>query len=231
MIKCIIVEDEVLAQQVIQSHLQKVDRFQLVGVCSNTKEAQVLLDNNEVDVMFLDIQLPGITGLSFLKMLQDPPLVVLTTAYAEYALESYDFNVVDYLLKPISLERFLKTINKIVDGKFLEEKPASTINNAEHIFIKSSSRFYKIDFSNIIYVEGMKDYVKIHTHDNMLVTHQTMQDMEQLLHPQKFMRIHKSYIVALNQIKSIFGNSIDVGKATLPIGINYKEKVMGFVGM
>lgn len=231
MIKCIIVEDEMLAQQVIQSHLQKVERFQLVGICNNAKEAQELLRKQEVDVMFLDIQMPGMTGLGLLKTLQDPPLVILTTAYADYALESYDFNVVDYLLKPISFERFSKALNKIADGKFLEEKPATGSNNNEHIFIKSSSRFFKVDFTNIIYVEGMKDYVKIHTHENMLVTHQTMQEMEQLLPPCKFMRIHKSYIIALSHVKSIFGNSIDIGKATLPIGVNYKEKVMSFVGI
>ena len=232
MIRCIIVEDEVLAQQVIQSHLQKAERFQLVGVCSNAKEAQQLLSTQEVDVMFLDIQLPGITGLGLLRTLQDPPLVVLTTAYADYALESYDHNVVDYLLKPISFERFSKALNKIVDGKFLDDRQPTIINkHNEHIFIKSSSRFYKVDFNNIIYVEGMKDYVKIHTHENMLVTHQTMQEMEQLLPAGKFMRIHKSYIIALNHVKSIFGNSIDIGKATLPIGVNYKEKVMGFIGM
>ena len=121
MIKCIIVEDEVLAQNVIQSHLQKVDRFELVGVCNNAMEAKEVLNKQEVDLIFLDIQLPGMTGLNFLRSLANPPLVVLTTAYAEYALESYEFNVIDYLLKPISFERFSKTVNKIVDGRLFTQ--------------------------------------------------------------------------------------------------------------
>ncbi|QEC69805.1 response regulator transcription factor [Panacibacter ginsenosidivorans] len=230
MIKCIIVEDEVLAQQVIQSHLQKAERFELVGVCNNAMEAQALLNKYEVDLMFLDIQLPGMTGLNFLRSLNNPPLVVLTTAYAEYALESYEFNVIDYLLKPISFDRFSKTISKIVDGKFvLQNKTESGDVTGDHIFIKSNSKFFKIDFPDIIYIEGMKDYLKIHTQENILVTHQTMQEMEQLLPSKQFIRVHKSYIIAVAHIKSIYGNSIEMGKATIPIGISYKEKVMNLI--
>jgi DNA-binding LytR/AlgR family response regulator len=150
-----------LAQQVIQSHLQKAERFELIGVCSNAMEAQELLNKHEVDLMFLDIQLPGMTGLNFLRSLTNPPLVVVTTAYAEYALESYEFNVIDYLLKPISFDRFSKTINKIVDGKFLLQNKAENGDvTGDHIFIKSNSKFFKIDFPDIIYIEGMKDYLE-----------------------------------------------------------------------
>jgi DNA-binding LytR/AlgR family response regulator len=220
----------VLAQQVIQSHLQKSDRFELVGVCNNAMEARELLNKHEVDLMFLDIQLPGMTGLHFLRSLTNPPLVVLTTAYAEYALESYEFNVIDYLLKPISFDRFSKTINKIVDGKFvLQNKTENGNVTGDHIFIKSNSKFFKIDFPDIIYIEGMKDYLKIHTQENILVTHQTMQEMEQLLPSKQFIRVHKSYIIAVPHIKSIYGNSIEMGKATIPIGISYKEKVMNLI--
>jgi DNA-binding LytR/AlgR family response regulator len=230
LIKCIIVEDELLAQQVIQSHLQKAERFELVGICGNAAEAQELLGKQDVDLMFLDIQLPGMTGLNFLRSLANPPLVVLTTAYAEYALESYEFNIVDYLLKPISFERFSKTISKIVDGKLLlQSKPEENNTPGDHIFIKSNSKFFKINFPDIIYIEGMRDYLKIHTHENTLVTHQTMQEMEQLLPAKQFIRIHKSYIVAIAHIQSIYGNTVEMGKAAIPVGINYREKVMGLI--
>jgi DNA-binding LytR/AlgR family response regulator len=229
-IKCIIVEDETLAQNVLQSHLQKLDRFELVAVCNNALEARAVLNSQDIDLMFLDIQLPGMTGLHFLRTLQNPPLVVLTTAYSEYAVESYEFNVIDYLLKPISFERFCKAVNKIVDGKLLthtsKEKSSPP---TDHIFIKSNSKFIKVNFSEIIYIEGMKDYLKIHTRDYKLVTLQTMNDMEKILPVKQFIRVHKSYIVAVNHIKSIFGNSIELGNETLPIGISYKDKVMELI--
>jgi len=228
LIKCIIVEDEVLAQNVIQSHLQKVDRFELVGICNNALEAKEILNKQEVDLIFLDIQLPGMTGLNFLRSLTNPPLVVLTTAYAEYALESYEFNVIDYLLKPISFERFLKTVDKIVEGRLFTSKEKDYFSN-DHIFIKSNSKFFKVNFSEVIFIESMKDYLKIHTAEYKLVTHQTMNDMEKILPAKQFIRVHKSYIVAIARIKSIYGNSIEMEKATIPIGINYKEKVMNLI--
>lgn len=230
MIKCIIVEDEVLAQQVIQSHLQKTDQFELVAICNNALEAADALNNQEVDLIFLDIQLPGMTGLNFLRTLEDPPLVVLTTAYTEYALESYEFNVIDYLLKPISFERFSKMVNKIKEGRLFSHEPKEKSNvPTDHIFIKSNSKFFKVNFSEIMYIEGMKDYLKIFTPEYKLITHQTMSDMERLLPPGKFIRVHKSYIVAIPFIKSIYGNAIEVDKATIPIGGSYKEKVMQLV--
>lgn len=232
MIKCIIVEDEILAQQVIKSHLEKIDSFKLVGTCGNTTEAAALLQQQEVDIVFLDIQLPGTTGLNFLRTLQNPPLVVLTTAYAEYAIESYEFNVIDYLLKPISFDRFNKAIQKIMDGRLypLDMKEEEQGPERDHIFIKSNSKFFKVNFSEIVYVQSMKDYLKIHTTDYNLVTHQTMSDMEKLLPTKQFMRVHKSYLVSIAYIKSIYGNAIEVDKVTIPIGNSYKDDVMGLVG-
>ena len=221
-----IVEDEMLAQQVIQNHLQKVDRCELVAICNNALEARDVLNKQDVDLVFLDIQLQGMTGLHFLRSLSNPPLVVLTTAYAEYAVESYEFNVIDYLLKPVSFERFCKTIDKIVDGGlFAEVRKEKDTVPADHIFVKSNSKFFKVNFSEIMYVEGMKDYLKIHTAEYRLVTHQTMNDMERILPDKQFIRVHKSYIIALAHIKTIFGNSIEIDRATIPIGITYKDKV------
>jgi len=231
LIRCIIIEDERLAQDVIKSHLQKAaDRFSLVGVYRNAPEARDALEKEEVDLIFLDIQLPGMTGLNFLRSLTNPPLVVFTTAYPEYALESYEFNVIDYLLKPVSFERFSKTIDKIIDGKIFRT-PANEIQPfyREHIFIRSNSKFFRISFADIIYVQGMKDYLKIHTAEHVIITHQTMGEMESILPADKFIRIHKSYIVAFAHIKAVFGNSVEMEKALLPIGLVYKERIMGFI--
>ena len=230
MIRCIIIEDEPLAQDVIKNHLQQSGRFNLVGTYRNALEAKEAIANEEIDLIFLDIQLPGMTGLNFLRSLINPPLVVFTTSYPEYALESYEFNVIDYLLKPISYERFSKTIDKIIDGKIFktaagEIKPI----NREYIFIRSNGKFFRISFSDIIYIEGMKDYLKIHTADHTIITHQTMGEMENILPPGQFIRIQKSYIVSTARIKAVSGNSVDMGRALLPIGLNYKEKFMLFI--
>jgi DNA-binding LytR/AlgR family response regulator len=230
LIKCIIIEDERLAQDVIKNHLQRSGRFNLAGTYRNAPEAKEALEKEAVDLIFLDIQLPGMTGLNFLRSLSNPPLVVFTTSYPEYALESYEFNVIDYLLKPVSYERFSKTIDKIIDGKIFKT-PYGEIKPAyrDHIFIRSDGKFFRISFSDIIYIEGMKDYLKIHTPDHVIITHQTMGDMENILPTNQFIRIHKSYIVAIAHIKAVFGNSVDMAKAQLPIGLNYKERIMSFV--
>jgi len=197
-----------------------------VALCNNIPEAADALNRHQVDLMFLDIQLPGITGISFLRSLPGPmPLVIFTTAYTEYAVEAYELNVIDYLLKPISLERFSKAIDKVVN---LKSSPRETVDN-EHMFVRSDGKFFKINFSDIRYVEGMKDYLKIHTSDHTFITHQTMGEMEKILPSSQFMRVHKSYLIAISHIKSIYGNTIDTGRITLPIGVNYKEKVMNFV--
>lgn len=230
MIKCIIVEDEKLARDVIISHLSKTPELELIGVCANSFEAAAILRKKEVDLVFLDIQLPGITGLNFLRMLKDPPLVIITTAYAEYALESYEFNVMDYLLKPISPERFKKAVEKLLNGRLYSfesgEKPPGV---RDYIFIKSSNKFFRVNFSEIIYIQGMKDYLKIFTPEYKLVTHQTMGDMEQLLPSSKFLRVHKSYIVGLGHIKTANATNVEMHEVNIPVGISYKDKLMGFI--
>jgi DNA-binding LytR/AlgR family response regulator len=230
LIKCIIVEDEVLAQEVIQRHMQRIDNLELVGVYRTAPEAVNILQSGNVDLMFLDIRLPGMTGLHFLQSLLSPPLVILTTAYAEYAVESYELNVMDYLLKPISFERFSKAVQKIADGRlFTQVSKEDALPAAEHIFIRSNSKFFKVNFAEIIYIEGMKDYLKIHTPAYTLITHQTMNDIEKQLPVRKFMRVHKSYIISFEHIKSIYGNTVELGKASIPIGISYKENIMSIV--
>ena len=231
MLKCIIIEDEVLAQDVIKSHLERVGTLELAGVYRNAPEAAAALKAGDIDIMFLDIRLPGMSGLQFLRGLKDPPLVVLTTAYSEYALESYEFNVIDYLLKPISFERFSKAVNKILDGRlFTAAAKEAYLYSDDHIFVRSNSKFFRVNFSEIIYIQGMRDYLKIYTPDYALVTHQTMNELEKTLPGRHFIRVHKSYIISLKHIRSIYGNTIELGKATIPIGVNYKESVMNMIG-
>lgn len=227
MIRCIIIEDERLAQDVIKNHLQQTPRFSLVGTFRTAPEAMDIIEKEEVDLIFLDIQLPGMTGIHFLRSLPNPPLVVFTTAYPEYALESYEFNVIDYLLKPVSFERFSKTVDKIMDGKIFKTLATESKSfSQDHLFIRSNSKFFRVGFADIVYIEGMKDYLKIHTAEHVIITHQTMTEMENMLPVRQFIRIHKSYIVAFAKITSVYGNSVEMQKILLPIGLSYKEKLM-----
>lgn len=231
MLKCIIVEDEVLAQDVLKSHLARLGSLELAGTYRNALEAEAALSSREIDIMFLDIRLPGMTGLQFLSGLKESPLVVLTTAYAEYALESYEFNVIDYLLKPISFERFSRAVGKILDNRlFSAAAKEGDLFSDDHIFIRSNSKFFRVNFSEILFIEGSRDYLKVHTPDYSLITHQTMNDLEKSLPSRQFIRVHKSYIVALRHIRSIYGNSIELGKITIPIGVSYKDSVMHLIG-
>jgi DNA-binding LytR/AlgR family response regulator len=230
MIKCLIVDDELLARQVIENYVQKTAGLELVAQCGNAQEASEILKTREVDLIFLDIQLPGMTGLHFLGTLQSPPLVILTTAFAEYALESYEFSVIDYLLKPISYERFTKAIEKILRGRLFslhatQHEQAPT----DHIFIKSGNKFFRVNFSEIIFIEAMKDYLKIQTAEYRLVTLQTMNEMEKMLPSNQFLRVHKSYIVSISHIRSVYGGTIELDKMTIPIGLNYKNSVMSLI--
>ncbi len=215
----------------MKSHLARLGSLELAGTYRNALEAEAALSSREIDIMFLDIRLPGMTGLQFLSGLKESPLVVLTTAYAEYALESYEFNVIDYLLKPISFERFSRAVGKILDNRlFSAAAKEGDLFSDDHIFIRSNSKFFRVNFSEILFIEGSRDYLKVHTPDYSLITHQTMNDLEKSLPSRQFIRVHKSYIVALRHIRSIYGNSIELGKTTIPIGVSYKDSVMHLIG-
>lgn len=225
MIRCMIIEDEMLAQQVIKNHLAHAEGLELIAICHDALEATEVLSRESIDLIFLDIELPGMTGLNFLRNLQDPPLVIMTTAYSEYALESYEFNVVDYLLKPISLDRFKKAVNKLQNGRSYPALTARKEETTEHLFIKSGSKYFRITLADIIYIQSMKDYLKIYTNEHRLIIHQTMTEMERLLPSKAFVRVHKSYIVSLQHIRSISGNTIDMGLTHIPIGNIYKPNI------
>jgi DNA-binding LytR/AlgR family response regulator len=241
-LNCIIVDDEPLALSVLSAHIANIPSLHIVQQCNNAMEAFEALHKNKVDVLFLDINMPIVSGLSFLRSLKDPPAVILTTAYTEYAMDGYELDVVDYLLKPISLDRLQKAVAKVIArqtpigengvaeiSQSLSPNVGAAINaDKNYFFIKANGKLVKINFADIKYIEGMKDYLKIFTIGQTIVTHQTMKSMEETLPSALFMRVHKSYIIALNAIKSIDGNNIilDMERAEVPLGSSYKDALM-----
>lgn len=239
MLNCLIVDDEPLARKLLSDYVQKVPYLKLLRTCSDPMEALDFLRDNPVDLLFLDIQMPEITGLTLLKILQKKPWVILTTAYSEYALESYDLDVVDYLLKPITLERFLKAMEKInqrMQGIATQQLPSEQAlppvaaeAGPAYIFVKDGTKLVKVKLSEIMYVEGMKDYVAIHTPQQRIVTLQRLKAMEEQLPESQFIRIHNSYIVALEWLDSIHKEKVKVGSALLPISDSYRKSFKDFI--
>ncbi|MFC0186398.1 DNA-binding response regulator, LytR/AlgR family [Pseudarcicella hirudinis] len=238
---CLIVEDEPLARSLLEQYVQKVPYLQLVKACSNPLEGIEFLRNNTVDILFLDVQMPEITGITVLKILQKKPLVILTTAYSEYALEGYELDVLDYLLKPITFERFLKAVEKasqrlsqsvspvIVQEKIVKEISLSSEGTQPFIFVKDGTKLVKIRLNEIMFVEGLKDYVSIHTIQQKIVTLQTMKSLESQLPDSQFVRIHNSYIVALEWIDAIHKEKVQIGKEFLPISDTYRKSFKEFI--
>jgi two-component system, LytTR family, response regulator len=241
-ITCLIVEDEPLARNLLEQYVQKVPYLQLMKSCASPLVALEYLREHSVDVLFSDIQMPEITGITMLKILQKKPLVILTTAYSEYALEGYELDVVDYLLKPITLERFLKAVEKVnqrlagslpnqtaaVVEKTAYEKPTPTAAQP-FIFVKDGTKLVKIRLADILYVEGLKDYVAIHTHQQKIVSLQTMRALESQLPESQFIRIHNSYIVAFEAIDVIHKDKVQIGQTLLSVSDTYKKSFREFV--
>lgn len=223
---CLIIDDEILAQDVIEHYISRTDTLQLAGKCNNALQAFSLLSKQTVDLIFLDIQMPEISGLEFIRVLKNPPRIILTTAYTEYALDSYELNVVDYLLKPISFERFLKAVDKV--QALLQPQPAEAAGPAEQtFFVKSEGKLIRLDTAEILYVEGLRNYLLIHTATKKIIVHSTMSNMEEELASfRSFVRIHKSYLVNKNFIREISGNMVRIHQAELPIGGVYKTELL-----
>jgi DNA-binding LytR/AlgR family response regulator len=228
-LNCIIVDDEPLAQEVIERHLASMNDLVLVKKCSNALEAFEVLHTEPIDIMFLDISMPVISGIDFLRSLRKAPAVIITSAYPEFAVQGYELDVMDYLVKPVSFERFMKAVNKVIDRINVGTSPTTeTPARVDYMFVKSDQKLIKIKFNDIEYIEGMKDYVKIFIPERMIVTLHTMKFFEANL-PKEFLRIHKSYIINLDGIKSISGNEVEIRNQKLPIGSSYKENLMKVV--
>ena len=234
MINTIIVDDEPLALEILEAHIEKIDELNLVAKCNNAIEANSALQEHDVDLMFLDIQMPQLTGVEFLKSLSNPPIAIFTTAYAEYAVEGFDLEALDYLLKPISFERFLKAANKAMD-KFKNERTSDVkIDSSEDFFfVKSDKKMMKVFYRDILYIEGLKDYVIIRTETGRVITLQTMKSLVEKLPSDMFQRIHRSYILNLTKLKAIEGNMVELKEKgqnkMIPIGKNYRDDLLSIV--
>jgi len=223
MISCIIVDDEPLARELLAGYIEQLPNLGCVAVCQSALQAFTVLHEQQVDLMFLDIQMPGITGLNFLKSIKNPPKVIFTTAYMEHAVEAFELEAIDYLLKPITLERFIKAVQKVSPKKEEYAEAASKNSGNNYIFLKVDKRLVKIDHAEIIYIESLGDYIKVFTATQTYVTYLTMNKLEGLLPAHKFARIHRSFIINLDHIQYVEGNFIRVNNNDLPIGLTYKD--------
>ncbi len=226
---CLIVDDELLAQDVIEHYLSKIDFLTLKGKCSNAFQAFAKMSNEQIDVLFLDIKMPEMTGLEFIKSIKQVPKVILTTAFPDYALEGYELEIVDYLLKPISFERFVKAVNKLKSNLPSEQQVELPVLKNEDLFIKSDRRLIRISPQEILFIEGMKNYLMVYTNSEhkRIITHSTFINMEEELSLYAdFVRIHKSFLVNINHISMIEGNNIKIDSHVIPVGNMYKENFL-----
>lgn len=229
-IKCLVVDDEPLAIKLIENHISKIDALEVMATCNSALKAFEILNTQEIDLMFLDIKMPNITGIDFLKTLKNPPKTIFTTAYRDYAIESYDLEAVDYLLKPITFERFFKSINRLLRNNKESEITKKEAVQDDYIIVKSGSKYHKIIKLNILYIESLKDYIKIHTtYDKHIVSKYKIGDIEQKLKESHFLRVHRSYIINLNKINAFTINDIEVSSTEIPIGASYKDNVVSFL--
>lgn len=239
-INCLIVDDEPLALDVIAAYIDRIDGLELVGRCDNALNAFEALQNNQVDLLFLDIQMPKLDGIEFIKTLSNPPKVIFTTAYREYAIEAFNVDAVDYLLKPIPFARFLKSVSKAFqhfnpgssnDQKSASDSGSSEINTdmsmdeAKHIFVRADKKMVKIYLKDILYIESLKDYVIIHVPSKRIVTKQKISYLEEKLPEELFLRIHRSFLVSIPKIEAFSPNHVEISGKELPIGRSYKNVV------
>lgn len=221
-IKCVIIDDEALAINVIEDHLKNFEHVDVVATYTNPLKAFGLLEKEKIDVIFIDINMPQLSGFEFIENLSYKPLVIITTAYREYAVKSYELNVLDYLVKPIPFQRFLKTMNKVHQRIYLDNAvPDLNIQQEPHIFLKVSKKLIKVNLNDILYIESLKDYIKVITTIGDYVVHKSLTAISEELPQSNFLRVHRSYTISLNKIKSVEGNMVEIVGRKIPIGRNY----------
>lgn len=227
-LRCLLIDDEVAAHYVLQHYVEQVDRLTLAGSCYHALEAINFLHRQPVDLLFLDINMPQMNGLQMLETLTHPPKVILTTAHSEFALESYNYNVVDYLLKPIEFARFLKAVDKVVASQAEEETQRVSLPTPmpASFVIKVDGDWVRLAYDDLLYGQSWGNYVKLFTTEQVYVTALTMTELEQRLPTDQFIRIHKSYLVSLNKIRRLSGNEVFLGEALLPVGLTYRRELV-----
>lgn len=222
-ISCIITDDEPFARKGLQGYVEKINFLDLKATCEDALQLSNLLQEQPVDLLFLDIQMPHLTGIEFLRSIPNPPKVIFTTAYEQYAVQSFELDVLDYLLKPISYERFLKAAWKSKDYFDLKEQSGRL---KTYLFLKTDGKLEKVAFDEILFIEGMENYVSIYLEDKKVITHITLKSLFGKLPPGQFIQTHKSFIVAINKVDSIYGNTLNVQKYQIPVSRNYRETVL-----
>jgi DNA-binding LytR/AlgR family response regulator len=232
--KCIIVDDEPLAIEIMESYVNKVEQLKLEGTFRNAVSAFTFLQQHPVDLIFLDIQMPKLSGIDFLKTLKNPPKVIFTTAFRDYALDGFELEVADYLLKPIPFDRFLKAVAKVLHQTPAAQSSSSSAvkldPNDNYVYFKVDKKMIKVRMSEILYIESIKDYVKVKTGDKEIVTQQKISYLEESLPKENFLRIHRSFIVNREKIDAYSATDMEIGKFHIPIGRNYKTDVMKMLG-
>lgn len=231
MYRALIVDDEELARQLIASYLKRMPTIEVVGSCKNAVEALTILNRQPVDLLFLDIQMPGITGVEMIRTLVDPPAIILTTAYSEYALEGFELDVTDYLLKPFSFERFSRAINKAMVRLNNRNQPSPTIQaeSSNHLMVRADHKIHRIPYESILYIKSMQEYVAYYLTSGRIVALGSLKQLEGLLPPHQFLRVHKSYIIAINKVKSLEGNLLHLEDQKIPVGASYRENVLAIL--
>ncbi len=231
MIRTLIIDDEPLALDILETYVERIPDLELIARCDNAIDANEIIQKEEVDLVFLDIQMPQMTGIELIKSLPSPPKFVFTTAYTEFAVDGFELDALDYLVKPIAFDRFLKAVNKYKESQ--ETKSNNNGNADDFFFVKADKKLIKIHFNEILYIEGLKDYVIIKKETGRVIALQTMKSLESKLPSNLFMRVHRSYIVNIDKIKAVVGNAIEITESGqskhIPIGKNYKEDLIAIV--
>ncbi len=227
-VNCLIIDDEPLAVEVIKNHVKKLESINIIATYHRAAEAFDILRAKKIDLLFLDIQMPGLNGLEFLRSLRHPPRVILTTAFKEYALEGYDLDIVDYLMKPVSFERFVRAVNKFFEQQIRDieiHQVTPGLETNDFMYIRTGKMVHKVLIKDIVYVESLKDYVNVHTADRTITARQTLSSIENMLNEALFIRIHRSFIISVNHITGFTSTTISLADKNLPIGRNYKQQV------
>lgn len=230
-IRCLIIDDEPPAREIIRRYVQEIPTLQLMGECANAIQALTALQQHPIDLLFLDIRMPQLNGTDFIKTLKNPPKVIFTTAFSEYALEGYELDVVDYLMKPIRFDRFLKAVNKAypITGSAIKPVAPTVIEekkNESFVYFRADRKMVKVMLDDILYIESMKDYIKVNTVQGVIITKQSISSVEAMLPEKLFVRTHRSFIVSINKIKSFTNELVEVDKTDIPIGKLFRNGVM-----